>query len=131
VLWGAGSGPADADYTSPGFLFNVGAVGFFLTLFLADKIHSQGALRRVQEADATALRELTRQHEAALSAQRSAHLDAMQRADDHVRALIVERDKANAERNEAVAVMRDFTLMAGAVLNSRPPWPGLPPAGEK
>lgn len=128
MQWVAAGTNGDTDFTSPSFWVNAGAVGVFLGLFLADKIHSQGSLRRVQDANEVALRELTRLHEAALIVQRNAHQDAMQRADDHVRQLLIERDKANAERNEAVAVMRDFTLMAGAVLGQKPPWP---PAGEK
>lgn len=123
--------------SDPTFWVNLGAVGVFLGLFMADKIHSQGALRRVEHAAeqaaaqrAVSLAALQAQHEAAMKAQKEAHESAMQRMDDHVRALIIERDKANAERNEAVAVMRDFTLMAGAVLNQRPPWgDGPPPLG--
>lgn len=131
MQWVTASSAVETDYTSPAFWLNAGAIGVFLGLFLADKIHSQGALRRVQDANDAAIRELTRQHEAAMLAQRSAHQDAMQRADDQVRQLIVERDKSNAERNEAIGVMRDFTLMAGAVLNQRPWPPGPPTGGEK
>jgi hypothetical protein len=147
MVFAAPDDPVSA-ITDPGFLLNLGAVGFFLTLFLADKIHSQGALRRVEAAaeearnqraaslavmqaqHEEALKVHRQSHESAMRLQKEAHDSAMQRMDDHVRQLIVERDAANKERNEAVGVMRDFTLAAGAILHHRPPWgDGPPPLG--
>jgi len=88
------------------------------------------AMTQQREQHAQAMDELRRQHEATIKFQKESHAAAMERMDDHVRLLILERDKANAERNEAVGVMRDFTLMASAILgNQRPPWgDSLPPS---
>lgn len=106
---------ADADtgtaaFANPAFWVNLGAVGVIACAFMAGKLHSTGEMDRIERAN-----------ESALKAQKEAHADAMQRADDQVRQLMLERDRSNAERDEAIGVMRDFTLMAGTLFNSNPP----------
>lgn len=112
--------PASAAFIDPGFWLNLGVAGAFLFFFLTGKIHSSREMDRVERAAATAL-----------LAQKEAHADAMQRSDDQVRQLMLERDRSNAERDEAIGVMRDFTMMAGTIFNSNPPtWkprPAKPP----
>lgn len=123
-LWLAAADAAstpEAVFTDPSFWLNAGALGMGFWFFMSGRLHSNGELSRVETSNATALEELRKQHEATVRMQKEAHESAMQRMDDHVRSLIVERDKANAERNEAIGVMRDFTMMAGAVLNQGPP----------
>lgn len=123
--------PARA-FTDPAFWLNAGAVGAGFWWFMSGRLHSNGEMQRVEKSSTTAMSELRAQHETTIKLQKDAHESAMQRMDDHVRSLIVERDKANAERNEAIGVMRDFTMMAGAVLNQQPPnWrPPRPPQRE-
>jgi hypothetical protein len=108
-------------------LVNLGLAGLFLFYFIVNKIHSHPELQRVELANERALSELRAQHQAAIIAQKESHAAAMERMDDHVRALILERDKANAERNEAIGIMRDFTIAAGVVFSNQQPPKWEPP----
>jgi hypothetical protein len=108
-------------------LVNLGLAGLFLFYFIVNKIHSHPELERVERANENALAELRAQHQAAITAQKESHAAVMERMDDHVRALILERDKANAERNEAIGIMRDFTIAAGVVFSNQQPPQWQPP----
>lgn len=96
---------AEADpsgaFVDPTFWVNLGAVGVICAAFMSGKLHSTKEVDRIDKS----------------------HADAQQRSDDQVRQLILERDKANRERDEAISVMRDFTLMAGTIFDTnRPTW---------
>ena len=119
-LFAAGETPAEAFF-DPSFWVNLGLGGVFLFFFIMNKIHSHPELERVERGNEKALDELRKQHEAAIRSQKESHEAAMERMDDHVRALILERDKANAERNEALTIIRDFSIAAGAVFGNQPP----------
>lgn len=130
--------PGAAFATDPSFWLNAGALGAIAGLFTFGILHSdkeltgarvasKEAAEELRKQNLAAMDELRKQHSDTIRFQKESHAAAMERSDDHVRQLILERDQANKERNEAVAVMRDFTLMAGAVLNQRPPWGDLPP----
>lgn len=138
VLLAAAQDP-EAAFTDPSFWLNAGALGAIAGLFVFGKLHSTRELDRVEEQTAKTVADLikshqestatlTKHHQESIAALKEAHAQQMQRMDDHVRSLIVERDRSNAERNEAVQVMRDFTMMAGAVLNKTPMgWGNRPP----
>lgn len=125
ALWLAATATGSADpaqaFSDPSFWLNAGALGVGFWFFMSGRLHSNREMERVESASSSAMTELRKQHETTVKMQKDAHEQAMQRMDDHVRQLIIERDKANAERNEAIGVMRDFTMMAGAVLNQQPP----------
>jgi hypothetical protein len=109
VIWAADA-PA-GGFADPSFLVNLGVAGAILVAFFSGRLHSTNEMDRVERAC-----------NLAAEAQKDAHDVVMQRLDDHIRRLIVERDRALAERDEMIGVMKDFTMMAGAVLNQDQPW---------
>lgn len=88
LIWAAGDAGTSQAFTDPSFLMNLGAVGFFLFMFMTDRVHSKGAMDR-------------------------------ERANQE--RLIEERNKALAERDEMIEVMKDFTHTASAILKTEPP----------
>lgn len=122
MQWLAAADAPSQFFADPSFWLNAGALGVIAGLFVFDKLHSSGDLERVEEHTTVTVANLIKTNDGTVRDLKEAHAQAIQRMDDHVRSLIVERDRANGERNEAIAVMRDFTMMAGAVLNQTPPW---------
>jgi hypothetical protein len=87
MIWAADAPSSAESFLNPSFLLNLGAVGYFLFMFMTDRVHSKGAMdreRAVQER------------------------------------LIMERDRALAERDEMIEVMKDFTHTASAILHVDP-----------
>lgn len=111
-----------ADFTNPAVWVNLGVAGVFLAAFFAGKLHSNKEMGRVEALNKSALDAQLTASKLAYEAQQRAQDSALQRLDDQVRQLLVERDRALAERDEMIGVMKDFTMMAGAVLNQEQPW---------
>ncbi len=121
-VWLAATESPAAEFADPAIWVNLGVAGVFLFAFFMGRLHSPAEMTRVEKAHAVAFEEQRKSQEAAINAHRDAAEAAMQRLDDQVRQLILERDRALAERDEMIGVMKDFTLMAGAVLNQDQPW---------
>jgi hypothetical protein len=98
-----------AGLADPSFWVNLGVAGVFLGLFLAGKISSQRTVDDLKAAHERALAELKGVNTAALAMQ-TLQLDRV----------ISERNKALAERDEMIDVMKDFTHTASAILQVRP-----------
>lgn len=98
MIFLAAGEPTSESITSPAFLLNLGAVGFFLFMFMRDKITTKTA--------ADSREELYKQ--AALLQEK------------HIERLINERDRAYAERDEAYDVMKHLTEKVGDSLPRNP-----------
>jgi hypothetical protein len=101
-----------AGLADPSFWVNLGVAGVFLALFLAGKISSQRTVQDLKDAHQRELEGLRGSHSAALAMQ-TLQLDR----------IISERNRALAERDEMIDVMKDFTHTASAILQVRPPTP--------
>lgn len=90
-----------AAFSDPAAWVNLAGIGLFLFSFLTGKIYSQATLSK-------------------LEAERD---KAVTSAETRERRLTEERDRALAERDEMVEVIKDFTHTASAILNiTGAPW---------
>lgn len=90
-------------FSDPTFWINLGVAGVFLFMFVTGKIHPQSTLDKIEARAAK---------DAADAKEREIQLRG-------------ERDRALAERDEMIEVMKDFTHTASAILQfeqtRRPP----------
>lgn len=103
----AASEPAGGGFADPAFWVNLGVAGIFLLGFATDRIHSKGSMDRVELQHNVALEKLEKQHEAAMT-----KLEAQNER------LISERNRALAERDEMIEVMKNFTHAASGILQA-------------
>lgn len=96
-----------AGFADPSFWVNLGVAGIFLFGFATDRIHSKGSMDRVEAQHNMALEKLEKQHEVQMS--------KLEKQNDR---LIVERDRALAERDEMIEVMKNFTHAASGILQA-------------
>lgn len=90
-----------ASFADPAAWINLGTAGLFLFAFLTGKIYSQTTLSKIED-----------QRDKAVAS-----------AETRERRLTEERDRALAERDEMVEVIKDFTHTASAILNiTGAPW---------
>ena len=94
-------------FADPAFWVNLGVAGIFLMGFATDRIHSKGSMDRAEASHSLSLDKLEKQHEAAMT--------KLERQNDR---LIVERDRALAERDEMIEVMKNFTHAASGILQA-------------
>lgn len=102
----AAAGEPGTVFSDPTFWINLGVAGVFLFMFTTGKIHPQATVDKVERQA----------------------LIALGKMDKQIDRLIEERDRALAERDEMIEVMKDFTHTASAILQfeqqpRRPPPP--------